>query len=178
MAVHACLKKEFTEDEKYHNLPRWLINYGIVTTVRMKHWSQTTCLAAINGSYIICASLWHTYLNTILVCETNLLQNYKNLVFTVNSNNICLYLSNKKNLMQTRGGVHETLYPQHMLAPNNNIEMIPNLQQEIFNGICSNINQVLYSSSPISWPSFKPLAQIVFEISCWQVKNPQICKGP
>ena len=29
-------------------------------------------------------------------------------------------------------------------------------------------NQVIYSSSPISWPSFKPLAQIVFEIPCWQ----------
>ena len=29
-------------------------------------------------------------------------------------------------------------------------------------------NQIIYSSSPISWPSFKPLAQIVFEISCWQ----------
>ena len=29
-------------------------------------------------------------------------------------------------------------------------------------------NQVIYSSSPISWPSFKPLTQIVFEISCWQ----------
>ena len=25
MAVHACLKCEFTEDEKYHNLMRWLI---------------------------------------------------------------------------------------------------------------------------------------------------------
>ena len=28
--------------------------------------------------------------------------------------------------------------------------------------------QVIYSSSPISWPSFKPLAQTLFEISCWQ----------
>ena len=25
MAAHACLKNEFTEDEKYHNLMRWLI---------------------------------------------------------------------------------------------------------------------------------------------------------
>ena len=24
MAAHACLKNEFTEDEKYHNLVRWL----------------------------------------------------------------------------------------------------------------------------------------------------------
>ena len=31
-----------------------------------------------------------------------------------------------------------------------------------------NFNQVIYSSSPISWPSFKPLAQILFELSCWQ----------
>ena len=30
-------------------------------------------------------------------------------------------------------------------------------------------NQVIYSSSPISWSSFKPLAQILFEIACWQV---------
>ena len=29
-------------------------------------------------------------------------------------------------------------------------------------------NQVIYSSSPISWLSFKPLAQILFGISCWQ----------
>ena len=33
----------------------------------------------------------------------------------------------------------------------------------------SKVNQVIYSSSPISWPSFKPLDQIVFEMSCWQV---------
>ena len=25
MAAHACLKNEFTEDEKYHNLMSWLI---------------------------------------------------------------------------------------------------------------------------------------------------------
>ena len=31
------------------------------------------------------------------------------------------------------------------------------------------VNQVIYSSSPIGWPRFKSLAQIVFEISCWQV---------
>ena len=37
--------------------------------------------------------------------------------------------------------------------------------------ICSKVNQVIYSSSPISWPSFKPLAQIVFKIACWQVPN-------
>ena len=27
MAAHACLKNEFTEDEKYHNLMSWLILY-------------------------------------------------------------------------------------------------------------------------------------------------------
>ena len=32
----------------------------------------------------------------------------------------------------------------------------------------SKVNQVIYSSSPISWPSFKPLAQTLFGISCWQ----------
>ena len=49
----------------------------------------------------------------------------------------------------------------------------PSLQmaitQEIFDGICSIVNQVIYSSSPISWTSFKPLAQILFDTSCWQV---------
>ena len=35
-------------------------------------------------------------------------------------------------------------------------------------GIYSKVNQVIYSSSPISWLSFKPLAQIVFHLSCWQ----------
>ena len=34
--------------------------------------------------------------------------------------------------------------------------------------IFKKFNQVIYSSSPISWPSFKPLAQILFKISCWQ----------
>ena len=29
-------------------------------------------------------------------------------------------------------------------------------------------NQVIYSPAPISWPSFKSLAQILFKISCWQ----------
>ena len=31
----------------------------------------------------------------------------------------------------TRAGVYETLCPQHMLAPNNSLEMIPNLQKAI-----------------------------------------------
>ena len=31
-----------------------------------------------------------------------------------------------------------------------------------------NFNQVIYSLSPISWPSFKPLAEMLFEIPCWQ----------
>ena len=39
----------------------------------------------------------------------------------------------------------------------------PNLQRAItpikIDGICSKVNQVIYSSSPISWPSFKPLAK-------------------
>ena len=42
----------------------------------------------------------------------------------------------------------------------------------------SKFNQVINLSSPISWPSFKLLAQIVFNISCWQVYNVLICKGP
>ena len=38
-------------------------------------------------------------------------------------------------------------------------------------------NSDIYSSSPISWPSFKPLAQILFEISCWQDFIPIFSKG-
>ena len=38
-------------------------------------------------------------------------------------------------------------------------------------------NQVIYLSSPISWPSFKPLALTVFEIFYWQVKTPKFSKG-
>ena len=49
----------------------------------------------------------------------------------------------------------------------------PNLQRAItpnkFVRIFYKVNQVIYSSPPISWPSFKALAQVVFEISCWQV---------
>ena len=32
MAAHARLKNEFTEDEKYHNLMCWLINYQSTET--------------------------------------------------------------------------------------------------------------------------------------------------
>ena len=32
MAAHAGLKNEFTEDEKYHNLMRWLIHYSVTTS--------------------------------------------------------------------------------------------------------------------------------------------------
>ena len=58
--------------------------------------------------------------------------------------------------------------PQNMRAPNNCLEIIPNLQRAINQNheICSKLNQVICSSSPISWPSFKPLAQTVFSKSC------------
>ena len=53
----------------------------------------------------------------------------------------------------------------------------PNLQRAITlkkcEGICSKLNQVNYTSSSISWPSFKSLAQIVFEIS-WSLKCPNL----
>ena len=48
----------------------------------------------------------------------------------------------------------------------------PNFQRAItpekYGEFLLNLNQVIYSSSPISWPSFKPLAHIRFERSCWQ----------
>ena len=69
--------------------------------------------------------------------------------------------SNRSSSMKTRAGVCETLCPQRMLAPKHNLEKkCPHLQRaitpEIFYGICSKVNQVIYTSSPISWPSFKP----------------------
>ena len=32
MAAHACLKNDFMEDEKYHNLMRWLYYHRIPTS--------------------------------------------------------------------------------------------------------------------------------------------------
>ena len=51
------------------------------------------------------------------------------------------------------------------------------ITQEKLDRICSKVNQVICSRYPISWPSFKLLAQILFEISCWQVKMPKFSKG-
>ena len=58
----------------------------------------------------------------------------------------------------------------------------PNLRRTItpakIDRIFQKVNQVNYPSSPMSWPSSKPLAQIVFEISCWQVfEVPKFSKG-
>ena len=51
---------------------------------------------------------------------------------------------------------------QRAITPKNKVNFLKHL-----------FNQVIYSSSPISWPSLKPLAQILFEISCWQIlKSP------
>ena len=48
----------------------------------------------------------------------------------------------------------------------------PNFQKaitpEILDELFLKFNQVIYSSSPISWLCFKPLAQKLFEIACWQ----------
>ena len=58
----------------------------------------------------------------------------------------------------------------------------PNFQRDVtlqkIDGIHSKINQVTYSYSSISWPSFSPLAQIRLEKSCWQIWNAHFCKGP
>ena len=68
---------------------------------------------------------------------------------------------------------------QILKSPNFQRAITPEKYGEVF----LNFNQVTYSSSPISWPSFKPLAQILFEISCrkisfWLFQNAQIFKGP
>ena len=40
---------------------------------------------------------------------------------------------------------------------------------EKYDDFFKTFNQVIYSSSPISWASLKPLAQIVSKLTCWQV---------
>ena len=50
MAAHACLKNEFTEDEKYHNLMNWL-NCNFVQVVENLHGkSQSACSMADNDT--------------------------------------------------------------------------------------------------------------------------------
>ena len=45
--------------------------------------------------------------------------------------------------------------------------------------LCSTVNQVIHSSSPISWPNFKPLTQIVFKKSCFadKLEMSKLAKG-
>ena len=67
-------------------------------------------------------------------------------------------------IILTRPPVNKTLCPQHMLALNDNLEMIPilkcpNLRKattpEIFYRICSKVNQVLNSVSPYQLTKFQ-----------------------
>ena len=66
----------------------------------------------------------------------------------------------------TRASVYKTLCPQHMLAPINSTEMTPNLQRAIAPENIDGTRFKCYSGNPVSWPSFKPLAQPVFEKPC------------
>ena len=54
----------------------------------------------------------------------------------------------------------------------------PTFQQVLIRGFFFSFNQVMYPPSLISWLSFKPLAQILFKISCSLVYNAKIVKGP
>ena len=57
------------------------------------------------------------------------------------------------------------------------VEM-PEIGQERIDRICSKVNQVIYSSHPMSWPNFKPLAQIVFlDNLADKFKMPKFSKG-
>ena len=85
---------------------------------------------------------------------------------------ICSEENNKLELAFVKHYAHTICLPLNMAK-------LVTCQNSInFFGICSKVNQVIYSSSLISWPSYTPLVQIVFMISCWQVKNAKIFKGP
>ena len=68
---------------------------------------------------------------------------------------------------KTSASVCKTLCPQSLLAPEDGqICKEPKFHKFLWNSL--KVNHLIHSSSPISWPSFKLLAQILFEISCWQ----------
>ena len=79
-----------------------------------------------------------------------------------------LHIERSQSRKKTRAGVYETLCPQHMLALNNNIKMVPTLQRaitpEIFYRICSNVNQVLiiaYQLTKFQAPSSNSFQEIL-----------------
>ena len=75
---------------------------------------------------------------------------------------------------ETRAGVHETLYPQHMLASKDNLETRCQsqkrsiIQSTINNRNLPKVNQVIYTADTICVPNIMILAQMVFQIFCWQ----------
>ena len=55
---------------------------------------------------------------------------------------------------------------QHTPTHNSSLEMIPDLQRAMTPE--TKVNQIIYSSFPVSWPNFKSLTQTHFVIYCWQ----------
>ena len=57
MAVHACLKNEFTEDEKYHNLMSWLKFFKLCSVYGHQHLEQVIFQGITVGAHNSTAQL-------------------------------------------------------------------------------------------------------------------------
>ena len=93
----------------------------------------------------------------------------------MNTHNICFIMDNWRKLElvfikhYAPNSLHLTVNSHHVLF----VKMLAKFSKGHNSGknkmIFFKFNQVIYSSSPISWPSFKPLAQTVSKISWWQI---------
>ena len=75
--------------------------------------------------------------------------------------------------LETRAGVYETLCPQHMLTPEDNLETRcqswkRGISQSNIHGNLPKVNQVIYTLDTICVPNIMILAQAVLQIFWWQ----------
>ena len=94
--------------------------------------------------------------------------------------NRCLYIKVAK--LRTGEGSTETSYLQNcsvkLFKEHFKVQICKGrLFEKKTKNFFSNFHQLISSSSSISWPSLKPLAVIVFEISWIQIFKVKICKG-
>ena len=100
--------------------------------------------------------------------------------FLPNDDRICKYLNTY--LFIRHGTIVLSLQDQHLELNNSvlgrqSIGIYGPYSQHSFDGKFSKLNQVIYSSAPISIPNMKALAQILFEISCTQDFQILLSKG-
>ena len=85
---------------------------GIMLTLHETHYVHILMNVRII-KFISCSQLYFYTLFLFISCEV-----LPKILLTIRQRKVI-----------TRAGVYETLCPQHMLAPNNNIDMIPNLDE-------------------------------------------------